>query len=254
MVVLAMQRVCAGIGQRVVHPAHVPFVVEAKTASVPVFRWRPRHAGKARRLFGDRHRTGPFDADHPIHAAQKVDGFEVFAAAMRVRHPLARFTAVVAVEHRRHRVDTQTVDTVPLQPVERVADQVVADLGPCVVENQCLPVVVKAFARIGVFVQRRAVEIAEPVRVGWKVRWHPVENDPEARSMRGFHQKAEVFRRAEARRRRIEADRLVAPRAIERMLADGQQFKVRKTQVACIWHQRFGQFAVVEPLPVVAAP
>ncbi|MCY1525358.1 hypothetical protein D9M68_603340 [compost metagenome] len=252
VMVLAVDRIGPRIRQRVVHPPHVPLVVKPQPA---VFR-RLRHTGKARRLFRDGHSPRTLHAHHAVHAAQEIDGLQVLAPALRIRHPLAGLAAVVAVQHRRHRIHAQAVHAVALQPVQRIADEVVAHLRARVVEDQRLPVVVETLARVGVLVQRGAIEVAQAVRVGGEVRWHPVEDHAQPRGMRGFDEMAEVAGCAEARGRRIQADRLVAPRAIERVLGDGQQLDVREAQVAHVGHERVGQLAVVQPFlaVVLAAP
>jgi hypothetical protein len=58
----------------------------------------------------------------------------------------------------------------------------------------------------------------------------------------------EVVRCAEAAGRREITDRLVAPRAIEWMLADGQQLDVRVAHLRAIRDELFGQVAVAEEL------
>ena len=60
----------------------------------------------------------------------------------------------------------------------------------------------------------------------------------------------EVVRRAEARRRRVVADHLIAPGAGERMLHNGHQFDVRVAHPLDVRHQLVGQFAVGK-LPIV---
>ena len=65
---------------------------------------------------------------------------------------------------------------------------------------------------------------------------------------------AEVVRRAEAARRREEADDLVAPRAGERMLHHRHQLDVRVAHLAHVRHQRVGQLAVgQEPVALFRA-
>ena len=81
----------------------------------------------------------------------------------------------------------------------------------------------EALARVGVLVERRAVEMRQAVRVDGEMRRHPVEDDAEPRRMRAVDEAREPVGRAEAARRREQADRLIAPGIVERMLADRQQ-------------------------------
>ena len=112
---------------------------------------------------------------------------------------------VVEVEHRRHGVHAQAVDVVLLEPEQRVAQQEVADLVAAVVEDERAPVLVLALPRIGVLVERRAVEAREAVRVLREMPGHPVEDHADARPVARVDEDLEVLRRAEAARRREEA-------------------------------------------------
>ena len=86
---------------------------------------------------------------------------------------------------------------------------------------------VLALARVGVLVERGAVEERQAVRVLGEMRRHPVHDHADARLVAAVHEVLEIVRRAEARRGREVADHLVAPGAGERMLHDGQQLDVR---------------------------
>ena len=98
-----------------------------------------------------------------------------------------------------------------LQPVERVGDEEVPDLGAPEIVDQRVPVLVEAEARILVLVERGAVEAGEAVRVGREMRRHPVDDDADAGLVAAVDEAGEGLRRAEAAGRREEADRLIAP-------------------------------------------
>src|ERR1700722_8873735 len=92
----AVDRVLADILQRIVHPAHVPFVAETEPAKFDRTRdLRPRggffggggRLRKAREYFG-------------VEAAQELDGIEVFPAAKLVRDPASGGPAIIQIEHR----------------------------------------------------------------------------------------------------------------------------------------------------------
>ena len=70
-------------------------------------------------------------------------------------------TRVVEVEHRRHGVDPQAVDVELVEPVQGVRDEEVADLAAAEVEDVGAPVELLAAARVGVLVERGAVEARE---------------------------------------------------------------------------------------------
>ena len=202
VVPLAVDRILPGVVEHVVHPAHVPLVGEAEAAEMH----RAGHAGPRGRLLRDHRHAGMLGADQPIQLLEELDRLEVLAPAEPVRHPLPRLARVIEIQHRRHRVDAQAVDVELLDPVERVAEQERAHLVAAVVEDERAPVLVLALARIGVLVERGAVEAREAVLVLRKVARHPVEDHADAGLMAGVDEVLEVLRRAEAARRREEAD------------------------------------------------
>lgn len=128
---------------------------------------------------------------------------------------------------------------------------VVAHLVATVVVNQRIPVLMVALARIGVFVQRRAVEVRRAVGVAGEVPRHPVEDHVDARLMRRRHERPEIGRRAEAPGRRIQPQRLIAPAAVERVLVDRQQLDMGESHVLHIVDKLHRQLAVAEPEVVV---
>ena len=238
-VVTAVQRVALEEAQRVVHPAHVPLVAEAQ----PAVLHRQRDAGPRGRLLGERRDPRHLAVHRRVEALQERDRFEVLAAAVAVGDPLAFLARVVAVEDRRDRVDAQAVDVELAQPVQRRRDQEVRDLVAREVEHVRAPLAVEAFARIGVLVERRAVERAQAVRVGGEVPGNPVEDDADPRGVRGVDERAEIVRRAEAAGRREPARRLIAPAQVERVLRDRQQLDVREAELGDVRDQLLRELA-----------
>ena len=66
---------------------------------------------------------------------------------------------------------------VAIEPEERAREEEAPHLVARVVEDEAVPLGVKALPRVGVLVEVRAVEEAEAVRVGGEVRGDPVEDD-----------------------------------------------------------------------------
>jgi hypothetical protein len=79
---------------------------------------------------------------------------------------------------------------------------------------------------IGVLVQVGAVEQTERPLVGGKMRGHPVQDDPESALVEVVHERHELLRRPVAGRRGEVPGRLVAPRAVERMLHQREELDV----------------------------
>ena len=137
------------------------------------------------------------------------------------------------------------------QPVQRIADQEVAHLVAREVVDRGVPVLVEAFARVGVVVQRGAVKVVQAMRVGREMRRHPVQDHAQVMRMAGGDEFGEAFRRAEARGRRVHAQWLVAPGTVKRVLGDGQQFQVREAHILRVGRQGLGQFLPAQPAAVI---
>ena len=252
LVVTAMDRLLPHVTQGVVHPPHVPLVREPQSAVVQ----RPRDAGPRRRFFGHRDHAGVTLVDRGVELFEEVDRFQVLASAVLVRHPLARFAAVIQVQHRRDRVDAEPVDVILVQPEQRVGDQEVADLVPAVVEDQRAPVRMFALPSVGVFVQRRAVKLRQAVFVLGEVGRDPIDQHADAVLVKVIDEVHEVVGFAVAAGRGEVTDRLVTPRSGERMLGHRHQFDVREVHPVAVLDQLMRQVAVVQPTvgPVAAFP
>ena len=107
---------------------------------------------------------------------------------------------------------------------------------------------------VGVLIEMRAVERTRPCGVFGKVRGHPVEEHAETRVVAGAHEGAEVVGRAVAARRREQAERLIAPRAVERVLHDRHQLDMGEPHVLGVGHELVGQLAIGEDAVSVLAP
>lgn len=171
--ILAVHRVQLHVVQRVVHPAQIPLVPEPQAAR---FRWT-RHASEVCRLFRHADRAGHLLANNAVGITQKLNGFQVFTTAELVRYPLALFAAVVAVDHRGHRIDTQRINPKTLHPVQGVAHQIITDFTTTIVVDQRIPVLVIALARVAVLIEVGAVKLREAKFIGREMARHPVEND-----------------------------------------------------------------------------
>jgi hypothetical protein len=125
--------------------------------------------------------------------------------------------------------------------VDRAGDQEALHLSPAEVVDVGVPVLVVAFARVEVLVERGAVEAREAVRVGREVRRHPVDEDADPGAVAGVDEAGEALGRAEARARREQRERLVAPGAGERVLGDGQHLDMGEAHVLHVGHEPLGQ-------------
>ena len=132
-----------------------------------------------------------------------------------------------------------------LQPEEGAGDQEGLNLGAPEVVDQAVPIPVDALLGVGVFVEGGAIELCETVGVCGKMGRHPVEDHTDPRPMAGVHKPREPLGRAEAGARGELRQRLITPRAAERMLHDRQELQVGEAHVHPVGNQ-----ALDQPIPV----
>ena len=135
------------------------------------------------------------------------------------------------------------------QPEERVREQEVLHLGPTEVEDERSPVGMRTAPRVGVLVQRGAVEARQRPLVAREMGRHPVEQHADPVRVQVVDEVAEVVGRAERRERRVVAGHLIAPRARVRVVHDGQQLDVGEAEVAHVRRQLIRELAPPEALP-----
>ena len=117
---------------------------------------------------------------------------------------------------------------------------------PAVIENQRAPVLMRAFARVGMLVKRRAVELRQRPVVPREMRRHPVHDHPDARRVQFVDEKLKILRRPVAARRREKAGDLIPPRRIIRMLRHRHEFHMREAHLLQVGDERFGHAVVTQ--------
>ena len=132
------------------------------------------------------------------------------------------------------------------QPEQGVGDEEVADFVAPEVEHQRAPVGVRAPARVGVLIERGAVEAGQGELVAGEVRGHPIEDEPDSVLVHAVDERAEVVGRAVVGGGGVVTGDLVAPRAAERVGHDGQQFDVGEAHVGDVVTQLIGELGVAE--------
>ena len=241
VIVFAAVKVDGHIPERVVHPAHVPFIMEAE----PALLRRIRHERPRRALLGIRRRAGDALADDGVERLQKRHRREILlAAALVILFPRGIVHAEIQVEHAAHAVHAQRVGVVLFQPEERRAYEERAHLIARVVEFIGAPA-----GHVAGFIERRAVKPAETVRVAAEMPRHPVENDADPGAVALVDEMHQTLRLAEAGRGGEKARRLIAPAAVKRVLRHGQKLEMRVAHVLDVRHERIGKL-----IPRIKAP
>ncbi len=158
--------------------------------------------GKAVELLSDGDRPRESAVDELVGVLEEGDRLAVLLAAVGVGQPFAGAARIVEVEHRRDGVDAQPIDVEAVDPVKGVAIKEVGDLVPAEIVDRRVPVRMKALARIGVLVERRSIEVRQPLRVGREMRRDPIDDHAETGRVRLVDKSGEPRRFAESARRR----------------------------------------------------
>ena len=236
MVAGAPRKIGLHVVQGVVHPAHVPLVVEAQAAVLRrIGHERPRGG-----LLGHHHHVGVVRLHGAVDLTDKRAGVQVLLGTVLVELLLARIVdAKVEVQHTGHAVHANAVNVEVLEPIQHVGDQEGADLAAGEVKLVSTPVRVNLVLK-----QHVAVKGCKAVGVGAKTAGHPVHDHADARLVARIDKVHELLRVAVARRGGVVAGRLVAPGAIEGMLHKRHDLDMRVAHVAHVVHELHRQVVV----------
>ena len=190
MVAGAPRKIGLHVVQGVVHPAHVPLVVEAQaTVLRRIGHKRPRGG-----LLGHHHHVGVVRLNSAVDLTDKRAGVQVLLGTVLVELLLARIVnAKVEVQHAGHAVHANAVHMEVLDPVQHVGDQEGADLAAGEVKLVRAPVGVNLVLK-----QHVAVKGGKAVGVGAKTAGHPVHNHADARLVARIDKVHELLRVAVA--------------------------------------------------------
>ena len=100
---------------------------------------------------------------------------------------------LLELQHRGRAVNPDAVRMELVEPEDGAGDQETLHLEAAVVEEQAAPLGVLAPPRVAVLVEVRAVEVNEPVAVGWKLRCREIQDHPDAVLVKCIDQRHEVL-------------------------------------------------------------
>ena len=219
------------IVQRIMHPAHIPLVVEAHA----VVAGGSCHLEEVGGVLGSVDAGGPALVQAVVQAAQKVHSSLVHAA-VRVSLPVQRAG---------NGVHADAVAVVHVHPQGSGTVQKAAHLPAVVIEVAGAPLAVAHIAVV--LVEVGAVKLCQSVGVGGKVHRHKVHDDANAHAVAGVHKAGKLGGSAVAAGNGKVAGGLVAPAAIEGMFGQRQQLHMGKVMVQQPWDQLLGQLLIVVP-------
>ena len=96
VMIISPQGIERNVGKHIVHPAHVPLVVEAETQSLDRITGNVRPCGA---LLGDHHYLGVEHMNNVVELLEEVNSYKVLSAAVGIGDPLAVLAVVVEIEH-----------------------------------------------------------------------------------------------------------------------------------------------------------
>src|ERR1700675_4633979 len=98
-----------------------------------------------------------------------------------------------------------------VEPEHGAGHQETANFTAAVIENESLPIGMKALPRIGMLEKMRAIEVGEAMAVGREVGRDPIENDRDALLVQVIHKIHEILGRAVTRCGSEVPGRLISP-------------------------------------------
>ena len=232
----APRKIGLHVVQGVVHPAHVPLVVEAQAAILRrIGHERPRGG-----LLGHHHHVGVVCLNSAVDLTDKRTGVQILLGTVLVELLLRRIVdAKVEVQHAGNAVHANAIHVEVLEPVQHVGDQERADLAAGEVELVRAPVGVNLVLK-----QHVTVKCGKAVGIGAKTAGYPVHDHADARLVARIDKVHEPLRVAVARRCGVIAGRLVAPGAIEGMLHKRHDLDMRVAHVPHVVHKLHRQVVV----------
>src|SRR6516164_620218 len=206
-------RILRHVSKHVMHPTHIPFETESKTANII----GPRDQWPSGRFLRDRHYVRKCCIDAFIEAPQEFNGLNVFFSAIAIRYPFALRSSIIEIQHGSDGINTEAVHMILVQPEQGITDQETPDFVSAVVENESVPVRMFSFSRIGVLVKVRPIEIAQTRLILRKMSRNPIQNHANFVLMKIVHEILEVVRGPKSACRGEVTRCLVSPGAIEGM-------------------------------------
>src|SRR3954469_14261885 len=113
-----------------------------------------------------------------------------------------------------------------LAPEKSICDEEITDFVTAEVEDECAPILMRALARIFVFVKSGSVVAGQGPIVAREMGRHPINDHADAGLMQAIDEEREVVGIAKTMGGRVEACYLITPGRIVGVFGDGQKFHV----------------------------
>ena len=244
-IVFSEQRIHFEEAQGIIHPPHIPFIVEPKPTCLDWF----RDVGPSSTLFRDHVCVRLAFEYFCVHLLEEFDSLAIVIAAILIRCPWTFI--IVKIKHIRNGIDTDSIKMELLQPENGVRNQEAVHLCFSQVKIQCPPTVVDGAIRIGIFKSRCTIKIGQRIIIFAEMAGNPIHDDADSFFMRFFHKIPQLKQIPVTRSHREVPGDLIAPRSFQRMFHQRHEFDVRVAHFLHIWNQRFSKIFKGIPAAII---
>ena len=222
MMIRSPQRIEGHIGEHVVHPAHVPLVVEAQSAVGNGTGYHRPGGG----FFRDHHNGRVMQVNSGVESLDELDRFKVLMAAVLVGYPFAVSSVIVEIKHRGDSVNADAVNMILVEPEHSGGDEEGDDFVSRVVKDVGAPFLVLALAAVLILIAVDTVKAAEAVSVFGEVSGNPVEDNADTCLVAAVNEVHEHLGAAVAGGGSVVAGYLIAPAAVKGILGHRHELDV----------------------------
>ena len=244
-IVFSEQRIHFEEAQGIIHPPHIPFIVEPKPTCLDRF----RDVGPSSAFLRNHVSVRLAFEDFCVHLLQEFDALAIVIAAIFIRCPWTFI--IVKIKHIRNGIDTDSIKMELLQPENGVRNQEAVHLCFSQVKIQCPPTVVDGAIRIGIFKSRCTIKIGQRIIIFAEMAGNPIHDDADSFFMRFFHKIPQLKQIPVTRSHREVPGDLIAPRSFQRMFHQRHEFDVRVAHFLHIWNQRFSKIFKGIPAAII---
>ena len=176
---------------------------------------------------------------------EKFNGLQIFISAILVRYPLSILSSIIQVQHRCHRIYTQSIDMELFNPVNRISDQEIFHFIFAIIKYLGSPVRMLTLARVCVLVQACSVKRCQPLLISREMRRYPVKNNTYLIFMQIIYKIRKILRCAITGGWCIISSHLIPPGSVKRMLRNSHQLDMCISHILHILRQFRCQLTII---------
>ena len=219
MVIFTEIRIQLHVFQEIVHPAHVPLQAEAQSLFLHI----SCNLGPGSRFLCDHNSSMVSSLHYCVQMLKEINGFQIFISTVLICNPFAILFAVIKIQHRCHRIYSQSIYMAFLYPVESIGDQEVLYLRAAVIIYLCPPFRMLSLSGILMLVHCSSVKVCQTMGIFWKMCRHPVKDNSDLIAMKIINHIFEILRCSITGGRSIISGHLISPGSVKGMLCNSHQ-------------------------------